>query len=148
VDGFDRPGYSDYFWLMTDRFTWPGPLLVAALELDGKVLSGGWHFVSGGRFVFFLTSFEGEEWRYFSPGRLLIENLIEWSFSNAISVFDFTIGDEAYKFEYADQKLSLFKARIPVSVLGKAHDGIRRSFAERSTQRIVKRLVDRIRKTI
>ena len=36
-------------------------------------------------------------WDRLSPGRLLLDHLIEWSFCQGLGEFDFTIGDEPYK---------------------------------------------------
>lgn len=65
-----------------------------------------------------MPSYEGGDWRRFSPGRLLNEYLIEWSFSNGINVFDFGIGDEDYKKDYCDVVVRLSQAMIPRTVHG------------------------------
>jgi CelD/BcsL family acetyltransferase involved in cellulose biosynthesis len=143
VDHFNKPGYAEYFELATDRFPWPGSVFIAALELDSKVLAAGWHFVIQRRFFYLIPSFEGGSWRSYSPGRLLLEDLIEWSYSRGITVFDFTIGDEAYKFDYTNQILPLFGATIPATAIGNAYDGIRKL-----TKKIVKRIANARRKTV
>lgn len=40
-------------------------------------------------------------WSKFSPGRLMLEELLKASFARGDVEFDFLIGDEAYKFQYA-----------------------------------------------
>ena len=40
------------------------------------------------------------EWKSYSPGRLLLEYLIQWSIEQRLKVFDFTVGDEEYKKEW------------------------------------------------
>lgn len=121
ADGLDRPGYRQFYTAMTERFTWPGPLLISALEVDGKILATNWGFLSNGRFVGIVMSFEAGEWKSFSPGRLLLEDLLKWNFSNGTAVFDFSIGDESYKVAYTDQTLVLYQAHIPVTLVGKAY---------------------------
>jgi CelD/BcsL family acetyltransferase involved in cellulose biosynthesis len=143
VNYLDRPGYRQYYTTMTERFAWPGPLLIAALELDGKILSAGWHFIFNRRFVFFLTSYEGDEWKRFSPGRLLLEDLLEWSFSNGITVFDFTFGDENYKLEYSNKKLLLYQANIPVTTVGQVYQVGRNTKAWKLLRPVVKRGINK-----
>jgi CelD/BcsL family acetyltransferase involved in cellulose biosynthesis len=121
VDGLDRPGYRQFYIAMTERFTWPGPLLVTALEVDGKILSTIWGLIFNRRFLGLVMTFEGDEWKRFSPGRLLLEDLLDWSSFNGIRIFDFGIGDENYKLEYCNQTLMLYQANICVTVFGKAY---------------------------
>ena len=147
IDDLDRPGYRQYYTTMTERFTWPGALLIAALELDGKILSAGWHLSFDRRFIFFVTTFESGEWAHFSPGRLLLEDLLERSFANGMTIFDFTVGDESYKLEYSDQKLMLHQVSIPVTVMGKAYQFGLKTKAWRLLRPIVKRAIGKMRST-
>jgi CelD/BcsL family acetyltransferase involved in cellulose biosynthesis len=122
VDGFDRPGYRQYCISMVERFTWPGPLVISALEVDGKILSTNWGLIRNGRFIGIVMSFEsGDEWKRFSPGRLLLEDLLKWNFTNGTSIFDFGIGDESYKVAYTDETLPLYEANIAVTAIGRVY---------------------------
>jgi CelD/BcsL family acetyltransferase involved in cellulose biosynthesis len=121
ADELNLPGYRQYYVAMTERFTWPGPLLVAALEVDGKIISTSWGLIFNKRLLWLVTTFEGGEWRRFSPGRMLLEDLLQWSFLNGITAFDFGIGDESYKLAYCDQSLMLYETNIPVTMIGKAY---------------------------
>jgi CelD/BcsL family acetyltransferase involved in cellulose biosynthesis len=49
------------------------------------------------RFLYLMPSHDANGWLRYSPGRLLLEYLIEWSFSTNLKYFDFTIGGENYK---------------------------------------------------
>jgi CelD/BcsL family acetyltransferase involved in cellulose biosynthesis len=66
-------------------------------------------------------SFEGGEWKRFSPGRLLLEDLLKWNFTNRTSIFDFGIGNESYKIAYADETLRLYQANIAVTIIGRTY---------------------------
>ena len=44
----------------------------------------------------------------FSPGRLLISLLIRWSISKKLKIFDFTLGDEAYKKDWSNDSNPLY----------------------------------------
>ncbi len=117
-DGFDRPGYRDYFRQMTQRLG-AGAIHLSALELNGEPIAAHWGLVAGSRFYSLMPSFEAE-WNKFSPGRLLTEHLIEWSYARGLSCFDFGVGDETYKFEFRDRVLPLYRAVIPVTLAGSA----------------------------
>jgi CelD/BcsL family acetyltransferase involved in cellulose biosynthesis len=118
-DGFDRPGYRTYFRRMTERLGSSGTVHACALQLDDKVIAAHWGLVAGARFYSLMPSFDAE-WSRFSPGRLLLEELIAWSYAHGITCFDFGIGDESYKFEFRDAVLPLFRAVIPVTLAGSA----------------------------
>jgi CelD/BcsL family acetyltransferase involved in cellulose biosynthesis len=119
-DGFDRPGYRDYFRQMTERLGPPGIVHLSALTLGDQVVAAHWGMVCGMRLYSLMPSFEAE-WSRFSPGRLLLEHLFEWSYARGIACFDFGIGDEAYKFEFRDGVLPLYRAVIPVTMAGSAY---------------------------
>lgn len=118
-DGFDRPGYRDYFRQMTERLGSGGAVHVCAVQLDDKVIAAHWGLVAGARFYSLMPSFDAE-WSRFSPGRLLLEDLIAWSYAHGITCFDFGIGDESYKVEFRDAILPLFRAVFPVTLAGSA----------------------------
>ena len=120
VDGFDRPGYREYYKEITECFSWPGPLLISTLAVGDEVLATNWGLIFDNRFLGIVMSFEGGKWKSFSPGRILLEDLLKWNFTNGTAIFDFGIGDEDYKVAYTDHTLELYKARIPVTAIGKA----------------------------
>lgn len=120
VDGLNRPGHRQYYTALVERLNWPGPLLVTALEIDKSILATNCGLVCNRRFLGLITAFDANEWKRFSPGRLLLEDLLRWTFTNGIRIFDFGIGDESYKLAYGDQTLPLYRAAIPVTVIGKA----------------------------
>ena len=50
-----------------------------------------------------------EKYNSFSPGKLLIHELIKWSRKNNISIFDFGIGEEVYKKYWSNDFMKIFK---------------------------------------
>jgi CelD/BcsL family acetyltransferase involved in cellulose biosynthesis len=128
---------EQFYIAMAERFTWPGPSLVAALELNGTTLATNWGLVFNNRFLGLVTSFEGGDWKRYSPGKLLLEDLLKWAFNNGIKVFDFGIGDEGYKLGYSDQSILVYQADIPVTLIGKAYVAAR--LLKRAVSRTIKR---------
>jgi CelD/BcsL family acetyltransferase involved in cellulose biosynthesis len=114
-DGFDRPGYRRYFPQMTERLS--STIHVSALELDGRIIATNWGMLLGQRFYILMPSFD-KEYQELSPGRLLTEYLIEWSYRNGLNALDFGVGDQIYKLKYCDTIVPLVRTIIPVNPVG------------------------------
>jgi len=119
VDGFNRPGYRAYFREMTDRFARDGYVVVAALRCGEKTVATIWGIAAARRFYFILPTFEAGDWKKFSPGRLMMEDLIAWCYGQNIRILDFGTGDEAYKEEFRAEVIPLLHANIPNTQRGR-----------------------------
>jgi CelD/BcsL family acetyltransferase involved in cellulose biosynthesis len=53
----------------------------------------------------------------------LLRRVLEWACDQSLEVFDFTIGDEAYKFDWAERKLPLYYAAGGDTVTGMIRAG-------------------------
>ncbi|MES1199332.1 MAG: GNAT family N-acetyltransferase [Pseudomonadota bacterium] len=121
VDGFDRPGYRTYFHAISERFGPSGEAHLAALELNGEIIAAHWGIVRADRFYCLMLSHgEGPSAQY-SPGRLLVEDLIAWCYAQKIPVFDLGVGDGAWKDRFHDTRASLWRAHLPQTLAGKAY---------------------------
>lgn len=112
--------YCEFYRRMTTRHHPSGLVHVAALILNEHVLATHWGCVYKKRFVYLLPSFDAG-WSSASPGRLLLDHLIEWSFRSGLREFDFTIGDESYKLPYCDVSEELYRQIRPCSSIGWAY---------------------------
>ena len=92
---------------------------VAALLLDDRILAVHWGEIYHGTFYYLMPSHD-PLWEKYSPGRLLLEHLLEWCFSNGLRCFDFTGGGEAYKLEWANSVTVLYKYERALTIKGKA----------------------------
>ena len=72
-------------------------------------------------FYYLIPAHEGGNWERYSPGRLLLEHLLEWSIQNKLKVFDFTIGGEHYKKDWCDTETPLFEILKPFTLKGKMY---------------------------
>ena len=118
VDEFDRLGRRCYYTEATHRLAGQRTVHLSALKVDDQIVATHWGLVVDNRFYSLLPAYEGGEWSRYSPGRLLIENLIEWSFANRVEFFDFGVGDEKYKAEFQAHTLSLYRCILPVTMAG------------------------------
>ncbi len=102
---------------------------VSALICGKTIVATHWGMMKDKRFYWYMPSFESGKWHNYSSGRLLLENLLEWSFENGVEIFDFTIGGERYKHEWCDQQMKLFRHIEPIGFKGRGH-----SFALKITE--------------
>jgi Acetyltransferase (GNAT) domain len=77
-----------------------GLLAVSSLSAGERLLSVHIGGIVDNRLYWWVPAYDPELARY-SPGRLLLEDLLIESFSRGHAEFDFLIGDEAYKWYYA-----------------------------------------------
>jgi len=75
------------------------------LELDGRPVAGCICLLSAASVEFYVTAME-PAYAAYSPGNLLIEDLLRWSIERRLD-FDFRLTREAYKLRWSDSNLSL-----------------------------------------
>lgn len=105
---FDKPEYRAFYREMAHRHAASGFVDLSALTLDGKVIASHWGVVHRARYYFLMPAYADGEISRFSPGVQLLRHLFEWAMARHVQVFDFTIGDEAYKAMWCESELSLF----------------------------------------
>ncbi|HYX35608.1 MAG TPA: GNAT family N-acetyltransferase [Oligoflexus sp.] len=98
MDTFARPRTRKFFELL---------LQADLLQLSGvfagdKPLALHAGFVREGRFYFVLPAYD-IEYQQYKSGQLLLESMLESSFHAGHREFDFLLGDEPYKFYYANR---------------------------------------------
>ena len=121
VDGLARSGYRS-FLKTARRLLYPtGPVCLFALKVDDTIIATVWGYVVGSRFYYLMPSFEGGKWRAYSPGRILVDKIVQWCIAHRLDVFDFGLGDEKYKLEYCDAQTALYRAEIPSTVRGRLY---------------------------
>lgn len=77
-----------------------GVLLVSSLRAGDTLLAVHFGSSHDGRTTWWVPAYD-PAWSKFSPGRLLLEELMKASHARGDREFDFLIGDEGYKFMYA-----------------------------------------------
>ena len=74
--------------------------------------------VADGRFSGMFNSIAGAEFRNFSPGELLLANVIRMCCERGLQKFDLGIGDAAYKQVYCRDAETLYDSVIPITAVG------------------------------
>jgi CelD/BcsL family acetyltransferase involved in cellulose biosynthesis len=90
----------------------------SVLKLDDEVLAAHWGAIYRGRFYYLMPSYAGGDWQNYSPGRLLLESLLEWCIAAKLELFDFTIGGEDYKKDWCEREMRYFEHIKVVTPLG------------------------------
>ena len=116
----ERPGVEAFYRRAAADLVPSGRVEVSALTADGTVIAGCFCIVEAGRTTMLLTAYADGPWERFSPGGLLLDDLIRRSHARGDTWFDFGIGDEAYKADYCDARVPLHRAVLPGSLIGRA----------------------------
>ena len=93
--------------------------LYAALAGDTIIATFG-GIVADGRFSGMFNSIAGREFRDYSPGELLLANVIRMCCERGCNRFDLGIGDAAYKQVYCKDAEPLYDSVIPITAAGHA----------------------------
>ena len=88
-----------------------GCLQLAFLEIDGKKAAGYLNFNYLNRIWVYNSGIDRQFMEY-SPGWVLLGNLLKWANENKISEFDFMRGDEEYKYRFGGQDRFVMHAVI------------------------------------
>ncbi|MEQ1529502.1 MAG: GNAT family N-acetyltransferase [Methylococcales bacterium] len=114
---FAGPGVTEFFQKMTLAYI--GQLIqLSALTLNDRVLACHWGLVYKKRFYYLYPTYERDDLSKYSPGTLLLWQLFAWCMEQGIEVYDFTIGDEAYKDKWCSEQLQLYDFYQAVTVKG------------------------------
>jgi len=95
-----------------------GPVCLHGLMVGDTVIALNWGYLVGSRYYGVIFSADLEEWNAYSPGYICMTNQLQWCFERGVKVFDFGIGNEAYKSEYCNTSISLHDAEIPSTIKG------------------------------
>ena len=103
VEGFVDSRYTAFIRALAEDDATRSKTLTCNLTVDDRIVSAALGFVHRGRFTFWNFAYD-EEWRAYSPSRLLLEEIIKWCLSEGLSEFDFMPGDTGYKERWARQE--------------------------------------------
>lgn len=120
IEDFDVPGQRAYYRALTHRLLGRNVQLFW-LAVGEEIIATAW-CLSAGRHLYYMmcASERNDPWRSFSPGRLLLEDLVRWAQANGFEVFDFGIGDEDYKLHWRQISVQLYSALRPRTARGNA----------------------------
>lgn len=108
-------------------------LTISSMTAGNNVIAVHVGVIWDKRFYYWLPAY-GVDYRKYSAGRILLEKLMEWSYTEGHQEFDFLLGDEEYKYLYATDVrcvealgIEPFEQRIWSSVRPVLMKGIRKN---------------------
>lgn len=120
-DLFAEPGYLDFYQQLAQpgRGLSGGAIVVSALYVDSHLVATHWGMRYGKRFYWLMPGYQDGEWGRYSVGRILLDAVVQHCITEGLTVFDLTVGDEAYKMQWADHMLPLYAGQQGHSLRGK-----------------------------
>lgn len=115
---FDRPGVADFFRKIATKA--PELIHVSRLEVGTQWAAANLALVSNGSYYSVLISHDDGSLRRYSPGLFHQHELMRYAMANGCNVFDFTIGDEPFKRDWAETIHDLHDHLAPATPLGVA----------------------------
>jgi CelD/BcsL family acetyltransferase involved in cellulose biosynthesis len=95
-----EPVQRAYYRRLTEDIAPTGWLRFTRLVWNDRSVAFHYGLSYGGRYVFGIPSFDIELSRY-SPGEVLLRQVLLSAITEGAEIFDFGVGDEAYKYRFA-----------------------------------------------
>jgi CelD/BcsL family acetyltransferase involved in cellulose biosynthesis len=105
------PEFCNFLRALVDEIEPSDRLRFGVLELDSSALAWAVGFRVNGKFLLYQHTFDVDAWDY-SPGEVLLLNLLEYARENITREFDFGKGQEAYKNRFANHTRETFSLFI------------------------------------
>jgi CelD/BcsL family acetyltransferase involved in cellulose biosynthesis len=115
---FARPGYADFFRAIAADPANRDLVHVSRLDIGGKVGAANLGLVHKRRYYHILASYDDGPAAKYGPGAAHLLDLMDYAIGRGCDIFDFTIGDEDYKRNWADRFLVLKDHRAVITVGG------------------------------
>ena len=91
------------------------------LKLDEEIIALHWGVVDMNIFYYLMPAYSSKNWSKYSPGKILLEDLMVSCKENGINVFDFTSGDEPYKKIWSNDSFPIALTIRSNSIKGNAY---------------------------
>lgn len=105
---FADPGVRDFYLDLAAGERSRPFVHVSKLQIGDCQASTNLGFEHRGRYYYVFASYDAGETSRFGPGAAHLRELMQRAMQRGLHEFDFTIGDERYKAEWADAELRLF----------------------------------------
>jgi len=105
---FSQEGNREFFRKLTRTFDHKGYLDFRKLMIGDRILAMHLGYRYRNRFYYNLPAFNTEYQKY-SVGRILTLELIKSAYAEGFEYFDFMAGDEAYKGDFANHSVPLYR---------------------------------------
>jgi CelD/BcsL family acetyltransferase involved in cellulose biosynthesis len=110
------PECRDFLAALCAREDATGGVAMFALKVDGVPIAVYLVSIDRRRVEYYSNAYD-DEWSTYSPGSVLIEYLLQWTFERGLD-FDFRIGDQAYKYKWAKQSCNIVNWDVAIGKRG------------------------------
>ena len=108
ADLFAEPGVRDFYLDLVTHPRTRDVVHVSRLDIGALPASVNLGLQFRGRYHYILASYDDGEISRFGPGAAHLRDLMAYAIEQGCCEFDFTIGDERYKFEWSDTETKLY----------------------------------------
>lgn len=133
-----RAFHSDFAAAALER----GWLRLWLLEVDGEAIAAWYGWRLGGRYAYYNSGFDPER-APLRPGLVLLAGVIRSALEEGADEFDFLLGDESYKFRFAERSRTVHN----VTLARAWHPAAALTAAEAGARGLGRRLPERLRRT-
>jgi CelD/BcsL family acetyltransferase involved in cellulose biosynthesis len=133
---FTRPGHRELFTSFVLDPANRQLVHLSRLEVGETIAAASLGFTAAGCYALVLSSYTGGDMAKVGPGRVHLQELLRYAIRNGFEVFDFTIGDEAYKKDWSDGRFVLHDHLSAATLRGAIAVALIRAFA--TTKRTIK----------
>ena len=96
----------------------------SSITVDKEIIACHIGFIFKNDFYYLMASHKSE-WQKYSPGKIILHNLIKWCINNKIKNFDFTVGNEDFKEQWSNEKSNLYSYTESITNKGKIYNFLR-----------------------
>jgi CelD/BcsL family acetyltransferase involved in cellulose biosynthesis len=108
---FLDPRQRQLYRELVHRLAPRGWLRFAVVRFDGEPIAFHFGFEYGSRFIWYKPAFSAVHARR-SPGEVLLKFLLEHALAQGLAEFDFTVGNEAFKYRFANRIRTTHRIRV------------------------------------
>jgi len=113
-----RPGCREFFRDLATASSAAAFTHVSRLDIGSTMAGTSFGLEHRGRYYLLLSSYQDGELSRYGPGRAHLQELIRRAIRRGLAQFDFTVGDEPYKRDWADITLPLYDHFAATTLLG------------------------------
>ena len=117
-DVFARPGFTAFFHDLATGSAAPGMAHVSQLAVGSIIAAANFGLIFRGSYYHILASYDAGPVSRYGPGAAHLHELMRYAIERGCTAFDFTIGDEQYKREWADTLVGLYDYRAAATPAG------------------------------
>ena len=118
-DMFGSEFNINFYKNLKDFKTNQGKIHCSSLLLNGKIIACHVGLINLNNFYYMMPAFNYQIYNKYSPGKILLLFLLKWSFDNDYKIFDFTGGNEKYKYLWKNNSFPLYNLIYANTFFGK-----------------------------